>query len=79
MSWEQDLRHPRKEYAALTLKPGERRKLLGGHCECFEKQALDLSSLDIIFKCKTRLLFLSKQIGKDLLPNKRLRSKKSNR
>jgi hypothetical protein len=26
--------------AALTLKPWRRRKLLGGHCECFEKQAI---------------------------------------
>jgi len=42
-----DVRHPRKDIAALTLKPGERRKLLGGHCECFEKQALILSSLVI--------------------------------
>ncbi|KAK2385436.1 hypothetical protein QL285_072675 [Trifolium repens] len=40
-----NLRHPRKDRTALALKPWQRRKLLGGHCECFEKQALDLSSL----------------------------------
>jgi len=40
-----NLRHPRKECNCISFQAWQRRKLLGGHYECFEKQALDLSSM----------------------------------
>ncbi|KAK9134425.1 hypothetical protein Syun_013755 [Stephania yunnanensis] len=37
-------RHPRKDKSSRSSQAWRRRKLSGGHCECFEKQALKLSS-----------------------------------
>uniref|UniRef100_M1BQS3 Uncharacterized protein n=1 Tax=Solanum tuberosum TaxID=4113 RepID=M1BQS3_SOLTU len=34
------LRHPRKDRSSICSQAWRRRKHLGGHCECFEKQAL---------------------------------------
>ncbi|KAG5014702.1 hypothetical protein JHK82_020384 [Glycine max] len=32
--------HPRKDNSSISSLAWRRRKLLGGHCECLEKQAL---------------------------------------
>jgi len=40
-----DLRHPRKDKSCINSQARRKAKALGGHCECFEKQALSLSSL----------------------------------
>ncbi|KAF8098526.1 hypothetical protein N665_0264s0029 [Sinapis alba] len=35
-----DLRHPRKDRSCINSQARRKAKALGGHCECFEKQAL---------------------------------------
>uniref|UniRef100_A0A7N0UN34 Uncharacterized protein n=1 Tax=Kalanchoe fedtschenkoi TaxID=63787 RepID=A0A7N0UN34_KALFE len=38
------LRHPRKDRSSISSQARRKAKTLGGHCECFEKQAFHLSS-----------------------------------
>ncbi|KAG5155801.1 hypothetical protein JHK82_013770 [Glycine max] len=42
----QNLRHPRKDNNSTSSQAWRRRKLLGGHCECLEKQAFVIVIID---------------------------------
>ncbi|KAF3511474.1 hypothetical protein F2Q69_00008572 [Brassica cretica] len=37
-----DLRHPRKDMSCIRSQARRKAKALGGHCECFEKQAFNI-------------------------------------
>ena len=47
---EKGLRHPRKDNSSTSSLAWRRRKLSGGHCECFEKQAFGFIIIDIDVK-----------------------------
>ncbi|KAJ6924083.1 hypothetical protein NC652_017400 [Populus alba x Populus x berolinensis] len=40
-------RHPRKDKSSIRSQAWRRRKHLGGHCECFEKQAFEFIIIDL--------------------------------
>ncbi|RID77109.1 hypothetical protein BRARA_A00040 [Brassica rapa] len=48
------LRHPRKDKNIISSQARRKAKALGGHCECFEKQALTSIIIDQKVKPKQR-------------------------
>ncbi|KAL2321530.1 hypothetical protein Fmac_025909 [Flemingia macrophylla] len=47
LSYKETLRHPRKDNNSISSQAWRRRKLLGGHCECLEKQAFGFIIIEL--------------------------------